>query len=75
MKPNSTERLTVPCTDFNHHQSGTSEKFNLGDASSLKVQIDDAKSPDAMNIASYARDAQFSNFRKTMTFDTKYRRK
>ena len=66
----------ISSTDFNHHQSATSEEFSIGDVSSPKVRIDDAMSPIRDESRKrYARDAQLSNFRKTMTFDTKYRRK
>ena len=57
----------ISSNDFNHHQSATSEEFNLGDASSPKVRIDDAMSPIRdESRKTYARDAQ-SKFRKTMT--------
>jgi len=63
---------SVPLTIINH-QSATSEEFNLCDASSPKVRIDDAMSPIRDESRKrYACDAQFSNFRKTMTFDTQY---
>jgi len=66
----------ISSINCNRHQSATSEEFSLGDASSPKVRIDDAVSPIRdESRKKYARDAQFSNFRKTMTFDTKYRRK
>ena len=53
-----------------------SEQFILGDASSPKVRIDDAMSPIRDKITQKIRsDAQYSNFRNTMTFDTKHRRK
>jgi len=53
----------VSFIDFNHHQSATSEEFNLGDASSPKVRIDDAMSPIRDESRKrYDRDAQFLNF-------------